>query len=86
MRLSDYVIQFLRDQYKVDTVFTVSGGGCIFLIDSLGSIEGVNYVATHHEQAAAIAAEGYARINNKLGACLVTSGPGGTWSPGPGLV
>ena len=78
MRLSDYVIQFLRDQYKVDTVFTVSGGGCIFLIDSLGSIEGVNYVATHHEQAAAIAAEGYARINNKLGACLVTSGPGGT--------
>lgn len=78
MRLSDYVIQFLRDQYKVDTIFTVSGGGCIFLIDSLGSTEGVNYVATHHEQAASIAAEGYARMNNKLGACLVTSGPGCT--------
>jgi len=78
MRLSDYVIQFLRDQYKVDTIFTVSGGGCIFLIDSLGSTEGVNYVATHHEQVASIAAEGYARMNNKLGACLVTSGPGCT--------
>jgi acetolactate synthase-1/2/3 large subunit len=78
MRLSDYVIQFLRDHYKVDTVFTVSGGGCIFLIDSLGSTEGVNYIATHHEQAASIAAEGYARMNNKLGACLVTSGPGCT--------
>lgn len=78
MRLSDYVIQFLRDQYKVDTIFTVSGGGCIFLIDSLGSTEGVNYIATHHEQAASIAAEGYARMNNKLGACLVTSGPGCT--------
>ena len=78
MKVSDYIIQFLRDRYGVDTIFTVSGGGCIFLIDSLGSTEGVNYVATHHEQAAAIAAEGYARMNNKLGACLVTSGPGGT--------
>ena len=78
MRVSDYVIQFLRDNYRVDTIFTVSGGGCIFLIDSLGSTEGVKYVATHHEQAAALAAEGYSRMNNKLGAYVVTSGPGGT--------
>lgn len=78
MRVSDYVIQFLRDKYSIDTIFTVSGGGCIFLIDSLGTTNGIKYVATHHEQAAAIAAEGYARINNKLGACVVTSGPGGT--------
>jgi acetolactate synthase-1/2/3 large subunit len=78
MRVSDYVIQFLRDKYSVDTIYTVSGGGCIFLIDSLGSAKGIQYVATHHEQAAAMAAEGYSRINNKLGACVVTSGPGGT--------
>jgi len=78
MRVSDYVIQFLRDKYNIDTIFTISGGGCIFLIDSLGTTDGVKYIATHHEQAAAIAAEGYARINNKLGACIVTSGPGGT--------
>jgi len=78
MRLSDYIIQFLRDLYGVDTIFTVSGGGCIFLIDSLGSTPGVQYVATHHEQAASIAAEGYARMNGRLGACVVTSGPGGT--------
>lgn len=78
MRVSDYVIRFLRDEYKVDTIFTVSGGGCIFLVDSLGHTKGVNYVATHHEQSAAIAAEGYSRMNNKLGACIVTSGPGGT--------
>ena len=78
MRVSDYIIQYLRDKYNTDTIFTVSGGGCIFLIDSLGHTEGVNYVATHHEQAAAIAAEGYARMNNKLGACIVTSGPGAT--------
>lgn len=78
MRLSDYVIRFLKENYNVDTVFTVSGGGCIFLIDSLSNIDGVNYVATHHEQAAAFAAEGYARLGNKLGVCVVTSGPGGT--------
>ena len=78
MRLSDYVIQFIKDQCQVDTIFTVSGGGCIFLIDSLSKIEGMNYVCNHHEQASAIAAEGYARKTNNLGVCLVTSGPGGT--------
>ncbi len=78
MRVSDYIIQFLRDNYQVDTIFTVSGGGCIFLVDSLGKTDGVQYIATHHEQAAAIAAEGYSRMNGRLGACLVTSGPGGT--------
>jgi acetolactate synthase I/II/III large subunit len=78
MRVSDYIIQYLRDKHDIETIFTVSGGGCIFLIDSLGHTKGVKYVATHHEQVAAIAAEGYARINNKLGACIVTSGPGCT--------
>lgn len=78
MRVSDYIIKFLRDEYQVDTFFTVSGGGCIFLIDSLGKVDNIKYVATHHEQAAAIAAEGYSRINNKLAVCIVTSGPGGT--------
>ena len=78
MRLSDYVIQFVKDQCQVDTIFTVSGGGSIFLIDSLSKIEGMNYICNHHEQASAIAAEGYARKTNNLGVCLVTSGPGGT--------
>ena len=78
MRVSDYIIEYLRDKHGIDTVFMVSGGGCLFLIDSLGKADGIDYVATHHEQAAALAAEGYSRINNKLGACIVTSGPGGT--------
>ena len=38
----------------------------------------IKYVTTHHEQAAALAAEGYSRMHNKLGCCIVTSGPGGT--------
>jgi len=78
MKLSDYVIEFLHKNYDIDTIFTLSGGGCIHLVDSLGKSENVNYIATHHEQCAAIAAEGYARKKNNLGACLVTSGPGGT--------
>tara|TARA_R110000744_G_scaffold58232_1_gene121523 strand:+ start:8164 stop:9909 length:1746 start_codon:yes stop_codon:yes gene_type:complete len=78
MRVSDYVINFIKETYKVDTIFTVSGGGCIFLIDSLSKIKGLDYVCNHHEQACAIAAEGYARKTNNIGVCLVTSGPGGT--------
>ena len=78
MRLSDYVINFIKEEYKVDTIFTISGGGCIFLIDSLSKVEGLDYVCNHHEQACAIAAEGYARKSNNIGVCLVTSGPGGT--------
>jgi acetolactate synthase-1/2/3 large subunit len=78
MKLSDYVIKYLKDKYGVEVIFTVSGGGCIHLIDSLANVPGVKYMAMHHEQAAAIAAEGYAKMHNKLGACLVTSGPGGT--------
>lgn len=78
MRLSDYVIKYLKDNHDVEVIFTVSGGGCIYLVDSLTNVSGVKYIATHHEQAAAIAAEGYARLHGKLGACLVTSGPGST--------
>ena len=78
MKLSDYVIEFLRDEYNVDTVFTLCGAGCMHLLDSLGNAEGVDFIANHHEQASALAAEGYARMNNKLGVCLLTSGPGGT--------
>ena len=71
MRLSDYVIQFLRDSYKVDTFFTLSGGGSIFLMDSLGTVENIKYIANHHEQASTIAAEGYARMHDKIGCCIV---------------
>ncbi len=78
IKLSDYVIKYLRDNYEVKVIFTVSGGGCIHLVDSLTNVPGVGYMAMHHEQAAAIASEGYAKLHNKLGACLVTSGPGGT--------
>lgn len=76
MKVSDFIINFLVEK-GIKEVFTVSGGGCIHLIDSLGKNKNINYVCNHHEQASAIAAEGYSRINNHLGVVLVTTGPGG---------
>lgn len=74
--LSDLVWEFLISK-EIDTVFYVSGGGCIFLLDALGR-SGINAIPMQHEQSAAIAAEGWSRITGKVGVCLVTSGPGGT--------
>jgi len=76
MKVSDFIVNFLIEK-GIKEVFTVSGGGCIHLIDSLGKNKNINYVCNHHEQACAIAAEGYCRINNHLGVALVTTGPGG---------
>ena len=77
MRVADYIFKFLSKK-KVSHVFTVSGGGAIFLCDAVGSSKTMRYVACHHEQSASMAAEAYARARNKLGVALVTSGPGGT--------
>lgn len=76
MKLSDYVMRFIKEQVA-DAVFLVSGGGIMHLVDSLGKSD-LNAYCCHHEQAAAIAAEGYARMNNVPGVALVTTGPGGT--------
>lgn len=65
------------EEKGVEHVFTVSGGGSIFLCDALARAKRMKYVCTHHEQAAGYAAEAYARLRG-LGVCLVTSGPGGT--------
>ena len=77
MRVADYVIEFLENQ-GVEHIFTVTGGGAIFLCDALGMAKKMKYVACHHEQAASMASEAYARIRQGLGVALVTSGPGGT--------
>ncbi len=76
-KLSDYVIQVIVDR-GVKHVFMVPGGGAMHLNDSLGKNQQVDFVCNHHEQASAIAAEAYARVTGRLGAALVTTGPGGT--------
>jgi acetolactate synthase I/II/III large subunit len=77
MRVADYLMNFLSDQ-GIRDVFTVSGGGIMYLTDSLGRHPHLRYICNYHEQACAIAAESYSRINGALGACLVTTGPGST--------
>lgn len=74
MQCSDYIAKRLQE-YGVERVFLVSGGGAMYLNRSLGKV--LPYTAHHHEQACAIAAEGYARVSSKLGVVNVTTGPGG---------
>lgn len=76
VKLSNYVSQFVAD-LGVKHVFSVCGGGSMHLCDSFGKQSGIEYVATHHEQAASFAADAYARMSG-IGCCLVTTGPGGT--------
>lgn len=77
MRLSDYVMRFLVNR-GVRQVFFVPGGAAMHLNDSLGGMPALEPVGHHHEQAAAIAAEGYAKATGTLGVALLTAGPGGT--------
>ena len=77
IRLADYVADFLVEN-GITHCFTVTGGGAMHLNDALGHKEGLHCVYNHHEQACAIAGEAYARINNKIAAVCVTTGPGGT--------
>jgi acetolactate synthase-1/2/3 large subunit len=77
MRLADYVMQRVAEA-GVGHVFMVPGGGSMHLVDALGLRDDIEFVCTLHEQAAAIAAEAYARVTNNLGVVLVTTGPGGT--------
>jgi acetolactate synthase-1/2/3 large subunit len=76
MKVSDYVAEFLV-QHGVCQVFAVTGGGAMHLNDSLGNHPGLNVVYNHHEQACAMAAEGYARMTNGPAVVSVTTGPGG---------
>ncbi|MCQ2532755.1 MAG: thiamine pyrophosphate-binding protein [Saccharofermentans sp.] len=76
-RLADYVADFLV-AHGVTDVFSVVGGGAMHLNDALGHHDGLHVTYNHHEQACSIAAEAYARIENKIAAVCVTTGPGGT--------
>jgi acetolactate synthase I/II/III large subunit len=76
MKLSDYIIGQLVD-WGVRHIFLVTGGGAMHLNDSIGNEPRLQYICNHHEQASAMAAEGYARISGRTGVVNVTTGPGG---------
>ena len=77
MKLSDYVVEFLR-QREVQDVFLLSGGGIMHLLDSLAKEDRIHKYYNLHEQASGFAADGYAQYANKLGVVFATTGPGAT--------
>ena len=76
MRVADYISNFIAER-GVTHIFMLTGGGAMFLNDALGNHSQITPIFQHHEQACAMAAEGYARITGKLGVINVTTGPGG---------
>ena len=76
-RLADYVADFLIEHGVADC-FSVVGGGAMHLNDAFGHNDKLKVTYCHHEQACAIAAEAYARLDNRIAAVCVTTGPGGT--------
>jgi acetolactate synthase I/II/III large subunit len=75
MLLSDYVIEYLKEK-GIRDIFLVSGGGIMYLLDSLARSPEMRYTCNYHEQACVVAAEGYARVTNSVGVCFATTGPG----------
>ena len=77
IKVAKYIAEFLVKN-GIKDCFMVTGGGAMHLDDAIGHAAGIRCVFNHHEQACAIAAEGYTRYSGKLAAVCVTSGPGGT--------
>ena len=77
IRLADYIADFLV-MHGVKHNFSVTGGGAMHLNDAFGHKMGLKTIYNHHEQACAIAAEAYARLQNRIAVVCVTTGPGGT--------
>ena len=77
MTVSEYIFNYIAER-GCQTVYMVSGSSAMWLSDALCRNNQLQAVCCHHEQAAAMAADGYGRVNGILGICLVTIGPGAT--------
>lgn len=76
MRIAEYIASHLA-QTGVRHIFSVTGGGAMFLNDAFGHHPDIRPIYNHHEQACAMGAEAYARIAGRIGVAVVTTGPGG---------
>ena len=77
MKVSDYIASFLSAQ-GVEYIFEVAGGMTTHTIDSIYKQGKIRLISTHHEQAAAFAADAMGRITGIPGVAMATSGPGAT--------
>lgn len=78
IKVSNFIFRHLVEKHGIEHCFLVTGGGAMHLNDAIGHTKGLTYICNHHEQASAIAAEGYYRTCGKLCVTNVTTGPGGT--------
>lgn len=74
---ADILINCLKEQ-GVKTVFGYPGGAVLDIYDAIYRDGSIEHIITAHEQGAAHAADGYARVTGKVGVCIATSGPGAT--------
>ena len=76
-KVSNYIADYIAE-WGIRDVFTVTGGGAMHMNDAFGHHEKLHCTYQHHEQACAMAAEAYARLDNHMAAVCVTTGPGAT--------
>lgn len=76
-RVADVAVELLT-QNGIQHAFMVTGGGAMHLNDAIGRNREIQYIACHHEQACAMAADAYYRTSGRLALVNVTTGPGGT--------
>jgi len=77
IRVADYVTKFLEIR-GIKHTFMVTGGGAMFLNDGMAKSTKIKGVFHHHEQACAMAAVGYSKVNNEIAVVMPTTGCGGT--------
>lgn len=76
MKGAQILIEALKKE-KVEVIFGYPGGSVLPIFDCLYDVS-IRFILTRHEQAAAHAADGFARATGKVGVCMATSGPGAT--------
>ena len=77
MNVSEYIVSFLEEK-NIDKVFGVVGGAVLWFCKALNESKKIKPVFTNHEQAAAMAADGWARVSGKPGVVFAINGPGMT--------
>ena len=77
IRVADYIVDKIYEM-GVDRIFTITGGGAMFLNDAVLRHPHMEAICGHHEQASAMSAVGYAKYSGKLGVVMPTTGCGST--------
>lgn len=77
MNVSEYIVKYLEKK-KIDKIFGVVGGAALWICKALSENDYIKPIFTNHEQAATMAADGWARVTGKPGVVFTINGPGMT--------